>query len=238
MGCSGGPHSHRGLRPRDSQAIGSRSGESAQLRHRCDFRPIGRDRPGNVAEVSAFTKLVQTVIDATTASLGEGGRLWAFGGAALLTVPGTRLMAVDLPRVPRVYEAHRTNLAALLRSRLDWSMLCPGPMIASENGKPTPNLRLAADEWPMARPTYTYVLPIRLALALAFKQKVPELTITYEDAAYMEQVLIPIACRSSGISTIQSRVRARGSVDFVPDRVTRALVSASVPDRRFWRPDG
>ena len=35
----------------------------------------------------------------------------------------------------------------------------------------------------MARPTYTYVLPIRLALALAFKQKVPELTITYEDAA-------------------------------------------------------
>ena len=138
---------------------------------------------GNVAEASAFTKLVQTVIDATTASLGEGGRLWVFGGAALLTVPGTRLMAVDLPRVPKVYEAHRTNLAALQRSRLDWSMLCPGPMIASENGKPTPNLRLAADEWPMARPTYTYVLPIRLALALAFKQKVPELTITYEDAA-------------------------------------------------------
>src|SRR5262249_22399135 len=62
---------------------------------------------GNVAEASAFTKLVQTVIDATAASLGEGGRLWVFGGAALLTVPGTRLMAVDLPRVPRVYEARR-----------------------------------------------------------------------------------------------------------------------------------
>jgi hypothetical protein len=43
---------------------------------------------GNVAEASAFTKLVQTVIDVTTASLGEGGRLWVFGGAALLTVPG------------------------------------------------------------------------------------------------------------------------------------------------------
>ena len=138
---------------------------------------------GNVAEASAFTKLVQTVIDATAASLGEGGRLWVFGGAALLTVPGTRLMAVDLPRVPRVYEAHRTNLAALLRSRLDWSTLCPGPMIASESGRSTPNVRVSADESPMARPTYTYVLPVRLALALAFKQKVPELTITYEDAA-------------------------------------------------------
>ena len=58
----------------------------------------------------------------------------------------------------------------------------PGPMIASENGKPTGDLRLSVDEWPMARPAYTYVLP-RLALAFAFKQKVPELTISYEDAA-------------------------------------------------------
>ena len=84
---------------------------------------------------------MQTVIDATTASLGEGGRLWVFGGAALLTVPGTQLMAVDLPKVPRVYETHRTNLAALQRSQLDWSMLCPGPMIASESGRSTPSLR-------------------------------------------------------------------------------------------------
>ena len=137
---------------------------------------------GNVADGIAFTKLVQTVIDATTASLGEGGRLWAFGGAALLTVPGTRLMAVDRPKVPRVYETHRTNLAALQRSQLDWSMLCPGPMIASESGRSTPNLRVSADEWPMARPAYTYVLP-RLAMAFAFKRIVPELTITYEDAA-------------------------------------------------------
>ena len=65
---------------------------------------------------------------------------------------------------------------------MDWSMLCPGPMIASENGKPTGDLRLSVDEWPVTRPTYTYVLP-RLALAFAFKQKVPELTISYEDAA-------------------------------------------------------
>jgi hypothetical protein len=52
-----------------------------------------------------------------------------------------------------------------------------------QSGKPTPNLRLAADEWPMARPIYTYVLPIRLALAFAFRQKVPELTIAHGDAA-------------------------------------------------------
>ena len=137
---------------------------------------------GNVTEGSTFIQLVQTVVDSAVISLGEGGRLWQFGGAAVLTVPGTHIMAVDLPKVPRVYEAHRTNLDALRRSSLDWSMLCPGPMIASENDKPTGNLRLSADEWPVARPVYTHFLP-RLALAFAFKQKVPELTISYEDAA-------------------------------------------------------
>jgi hypothetical protein len=38
-------------------------------------------------------------------------------------------------------------------------MLCPGPMIASENGKPTGDLRLSVDERPMTRPAYIYVLP-------------------------------------------------------------------------------
>ena len=137
---------------------------------------------GNVTEGAAYTELVETVVASTIESLGEGGRLWLFGGAAVLNVPGTHIMGVDLPKVPKVYEAHRTNLDALRRSPLDWSMLCPGPMIASENGKPTGNLRLSVDEWPVSRPAYTYVLP-RLALAFALKQKMPELTISYEDAA-------------------------------------------------------
>jgi hypothetical protein len=55
-------------------------------------------------------------------------------------------------------------------------------MIASENGKPTGNLRLSVDEWPMKPPAYTYVLP-RLAMAFALKQRMPEMTIAYEDAA-------------------------------------------------------
>ena len=56
---------------------------------------------GHVTEGSTFTQLVQTVVDSTILSLGEGGRLWQFGSAAVLNVPGTHIMAVDLPgRVP------------------------------------------------------------------------------------------------------------------------------------------
>src|SRR5262249_14804909 len=65
---------------------------------------------GTVTEGATFTQLIQTVVDSTIRSLGEGGRLWQFGGAAILNVPGTHIMAVDLPKVPKVYEAHRTNL--------------------------------------------------------------------------------------------------------------------------------
>jgi hypothetical protein len=49
-------------------------------------------------------------------------------------------------------------------------------------GEPTMGLRLSVDEWPVARPAYTYILP-QLALAFAFKQKLPELTISYEEPA-------------------------------------------------------
>jgi hypothetical protein len=82
------------------------------------------------------------VVNSAIMSLGEDGRLWQFGGAAVLDVPGTHMMAVDLPKVPKVYAAHRANLDALRRSPLDWSMLCPGPMIASGTGKPTGTTRL------------------------------------------------------------------------------------------------
>ena len=92
---------------------------------------------GQVTEGAAFTQLVRTVIDSAVASLGEGGRFWLFGGAAVLDVPGAHIMGVDLPKVPKVYEAHRANFNAVRDSPLDWSMLCPGPMIASANGKPT-----------------------------------------------------------------------------------------------------
>jgi putative NADH-flavin reductase len=134
---------------------------------------------GQVTEGAAFIQLVRSVIDSAVASLGEGGRLWLFGGAAVLDVPDAHMLGLDLPMVPKVYEAHRANFNAVRESPLDWSMLCPGPMIA---GEPTMGLRLSVDEWPVARPAYTYALP-KLALALAFKQKLPELTISYEDAA-------------------------------------------------------
>lgn len=137
---------------------------------------------GNVSDGPAFTTLVRGIILAAQAGLGAGGRFWLFGGAALLDVPGTTTRTLDLPGVPKVYEAHRTNFDAVRATELDWSMLCPGPMIASPDRKATQNLIVSAETWPTGRPLYTHVLP-RVALSLAFKQAVPRMTIYYEDAA-------------------------------------------------------
>lgn len=137
---------------------------------------------GYVTDGERFTRLVGKVIRQTTESLGSGGRLWQFGGAAALNIPGKDVMGVDLPLVPAVYEAHRTNFNALTKSSLDWSMLCPGPMIDAPNGEPTKGLRLSIDHWPVPLPGYADILP-KAALSLVFKSIVPELTISYEDAA-------------------------------------------------------
>lgn len=137
---------------------------------------------GYVSDGPAFVDLVKSVIRAADAGLGPGGRFWLFGGAGLLDVPGTNICTLDLPGVPKIYEAHRTNFEAVRATQLDWSMICPGPMMAAPDGKPTEDLIVSRDAWPTSRPFHTRVLP-RIALSLAFKQAIPRMTIYYEDAA-------------------------------------------------------
>ena len=137
---------------------------------------------GYVTDGSRFTDLVGRIIKAADLALGPNGRFWLFGGAALLNVPGAKWTGIDLPGVPKMYEAHRTNYNEVRASGLDWSMLCPGPMIDAPDGKATSGLILSEDVWPVPRPGFTYALP-RIATSLAFKRAMPQLTIYYEDAA-------------------------------------------------------
>jgi len=137
---------------------------------------------GYVADGASFTSLVANVIAAVESALGSGGRFWLFGGAALLDVPGTAITTLDLPGIPKIFEAHRSNFERVKRSPLDWSMLCPGPMIPAPDGKSTDSLVVSQDVWPVARPSYTHLLP-RVALSLVFKNSIPRMTVHYEDAA-------------------------------------------------------
>ncbi len=136
---------------------------------------------GNAWDGDSFARTVQSAIAVAEVTLGPGGRFWMFGGAGVLDVPGTNLLGVDLPGIPAVYRAHRANFERIKATQLDWSMLCPGPMVPSPTGHAHEGLRLAADTWPFAGPRFAAVLP-RLALTLAFARHRGEITIAYEDA--------------------------------------------------------
>jgi uncharacterized protein len=137
---------------------------------------------GNATIDLDFVPMVHSVIALAEDALGANGRLWLFGGAAALDVPGFGVRAADLPMIPKVYKQHVNTLARVSTTSLDWSMLCPGPMISSPSGEAMEGLRVSADYWPVEAPKPRGFLRT-LRILKAFRQRMPEMIVTYEDAA-------------------------------------------------------
>jgi len=156
--------------------------DAASLRAAMAGHDVVINCAGYVADGAAFIELVDRVVTQAEGALGPGGRLWLFGGAAALDVPDTGVMGVDLPGVPALYKAHQANFQRVAASKLDWSLMCPGPMVPSANGRARTDLRISKDVWPFPRPGYTRWLP-RIALSLAFKGHAPEMIVSYDDVA-------------------------------------------------------
>lgn len=129
-----------------------------------------------------FVALVGRIIEAAESSLGKGGRFWMLAGAALLDVPGTNTMTLDYPKIPPVYQPHRRNYEAVRKTSLDWSVLCPGPLIDAPDGRPTPRIVISTEQWPVERWPLAAHLP-GIATSLNFLKIVPRMTVFYEDAA-------------------------------------------------------
>ena len=55
-------------------------------------------------------------------------------------------------------------------------------MTEAPDGKPHQGSRVSVDTWPVARSAITRFLPL-IATTIAFRSAMPEMTITYEDAA-------------------------------------------------------
>ena len=156
--------------------------DRAALVEACRDQDVVINAAGNVSDGEQFETLVKTVSQAVEEGLGTGGRFWFFGGAGALEVPGTNKMTVNLPKIPPLFRAHERNYKTVRATSLNWSMLCPGPMTAAVDGQPHRDLRISTDIWPVPRPAVTRMMP-PIATALAFKLKIPEMTIAYEDAA-------------------------------------------------------
>ena len=137
---------------------------------------------GNAMKPDGYVTLMAGIIRTAERVLGPDGRFWLFGSLSALDVPGTSIMSVDLPGMGELVQSHKTNFELVRSTTLNWSMICPGPMVGAADGQPRAALSLSTDVWPFDRPAITRLLP-RVALALTLKRQSANLTVSFEDAA-------------------------------------------------------
>lgn len=137
---------------------------------------------GYVTQGEAFIRLEDKVVSALE-SIPKSARpvCWFLAGAALLPLDATGRLGLDLPKVRDTYWPHRVNHERLLRSDLDWRLLCPGPMVEGP-AIGLHRLRITIDALPAPLPAAARSLPTPFLLPL-FAMKIAEMTIPYADAA-------------------------------------------------------
>ena len=120
---------------------------------------------GHVADGEAFVALFDRIVTAVDSlPLAEQPVCWFLAGAALLDLDPSGRRGVDLPQVTSTYWPHRANFERLGRSRLDWRLLCPGPMV-EERAVGLDRLRISMDAIPVLVPAYAATLARRVGRA-------------------------------------------------------------------------
>jgi uncharacterized protein len=100
-------------------------------------------------------------------------------GAALLDIDSSGRRGVDLSKVSSTYWPHRVNFERLSRSRLDWRLLCPGPMV-DEPADGLDRLRFSLDA--LSVPAFARAVQEPLLLPV-FASVIPQMIVPYADAA-------------------------------------------------------
>jgi hypothetical protein len=114
---------------------------------------------GHIADGDAFVGLFDrlvTGVDSLPAA--EQPVCWFLAGAALLDIDSSGRRGVDLPKVRSTYWPHRVNFERLSRSRMDWRLLCPGPMV-DESPLGLDRLRISLDALPVKVPVFARSVP-------------------------------------------------------------------------------
>ena len=137
---------------------------------------------GHVAGGEAFVGLVDRLVTSVDSlPMPEQPVCWFLAGAALLDLDSAGRRGVELPKVKSTYWPHRVNFERLSRSRLDWRLLCPGPMV-DEPAIGLDRLRISLDALPAKVPEFARALPGPLLLPV-FASLIPQMIVPYADAA-------------------------------------------------------
>ena len=137
---------------------------------------------GHVADGETFVGLVDRLVTCVDLlPVAEQPVCWLLAGAALLDIDSSGRRGVDLPEVKSTYWPHQVNFERLSRSRLDWRLLCPGPMV-DEPALGLDRLRISLDALPVEIPAVARALPDSSLLPV-FASLIPQMIVPYADAA-------------------------------------------------------
>jgi hypothetical protein len=137
---------------------------------------------GHVADGEAFVGQVDRLV--TCVELvrpSDQPVCWFLAGAALLDIDSSGRRGIQLPGVKSTYWPHGANFERLTRSRLDWRLLCPGPMV-DEPALGLDRLRISLDTLPVDIPASALALPDSQFVPV-FVSFIPEMIVPYADAA-------------------------------------------------------
>jgi uncharacterized protein len=137
---------------------------------------------GHVADGGTFVGLVDRLVaSVNTLADAEQPVCWLLAGAALLDIDSSGRRGVELPKVKSTHWPHAVNFERLRRSRLDWRLLCPGPMV-DEPAIGLDRLRVSIDVLPAHVPAFARAIPGPLLLPV-FASVIPQMIVPYADAA-------------------------------------------------------
>jgi hypothetical protein len=137
---------------------------------------------GHVGGGEAFVALVDRIVSSVDLlPPAEQPACWFLAGAALLDIDPSGRRGVDLPQVKSTYWPHQVNFERLSRSRLDWRLLCPGPMV-DDPALGLDRLRVSIDVLPVEIPAPASDLSDSLLLPV-FASLIPQMIVPYADAA-------------------------------------------------------
>ncbi|WP_201005718.1 NAD(P)-dependent oxidoreductase [Paenibacillus glycanilyticus] len=135
---------------------------------------------GHAGQGEEFIRMVDNMISQCEWQSSFSGRVWMMGGAGLLDIPNTDLIGNHLPGFPPEYRNHNRNLERLQRTKLDWSIMCPGTMIDSNELPAHAHLHVTTDALPIPMPE-TIKEYSEADIAGHLFSRLQELDVTYDD---------------------------------------------------------
>ncbi|MBB6633307.1 NAD(P)-dependent oxidoreductase [Cohnella thailandensis] len=135
---------------------------------------------GHAGQGEEFVRLVDNIISQCEIHPSFAGRVWVMGGAGLLDIPYTDHMGNNLPGFPPAFQNHNRNYERLLRSELDWSIMCPATMLDSIASPASVHLHVTTDTLPLSVPKTIKELSEADIAGYLFS-RLQEMDVAYED---------------------------------------------------------